>query len=113
MRKPIQSLLRFLAGAARLVVFWGLFVLATHGAFRALAVYWPEMSAEQLQAAITSAPTPFSVFRDKNFAIGLAGLIAATAAGFWATYLISAALVRLSLEWNRRWIARSQDEAAF
>ena len=111
--KSFRGLARLLRGGTRLIVFWGLFGLATYGAFKALGLYWPEMSVGQLQASIAGAPSPVAVFRDKSFAIGLAGLIAAAATGFWVAYFVAIVRIRLSLEWNRRQITRSHDEAAF
>jgi hypothetical protein len=59
------------------------------------------MSVEQLRLSVRAAETPFSVFRDKNFAFALSGLIGAAAIGFGIANLISISLIRWALAWNR------------
>lgn len=109
----MKSLMIAVSGLLRTVAYWVLFAAVTYGSFRVLEVYWPEMSATQLRASIEAAASPFVVFRDKNFAIALSGLIGAAAMGFAAAGLVSVLFVRASLGWNRRKLTSSKDEAAF
>ena len=105
--------MRTVTGVFRTVLFWGVFLSATYAALRSLQLYWPEMSFEQLRLSVRAAETSFSVFRDKNFAFALSGLIGAAAIGFAMADLVSILLIRWALAWNRRIITRSKDEATF
>ena len=105
--------MRLIAGVLRTAVFWVLFVIATIGSLKALELYWPEMSVQQLRASVEAASTPFAVFRDKNLAFALSGLIGAAAIGFWVANLVSVILVRISLARSRHWVTQTNDEASF
>jgi hypothetical protein len=100
-------------GVFRTLLFWSIFLSATYASLRSLQLYWPEMSFEQLRLSVRAADTPFSVFRDKNFAFALSGLIGTVAIGFAIANLASILLIRSALAWNRRIITQSKDEVAF
>jgi hypothetical protein len=105
--------MRTVTGVFRTLLFWGLFLFATYAGLRSLELYWPEMSFQQLLVSVRSAETPFSVFRDKNFAFALSGLIGAAAIGFAIANLVLISLIRLSFAWNRHIITRNKDEIIF
>jgi hypothetical protein len=109
----MKSFSQFVVGTLRIGAYWALLAIVTYGSFRVLESYWPEMSVQQLRESVEAASSPFTVFRDKHFAIALSGLIGSAAIGFWIANLVSVVLIRASLTYNCRWIVRNNSETSF
>jgi|tagenome__1003787_1003787.scaffolds.fasta_scaffold14347506_1 hypothetical protein len=92
--------------ALRTALYWFALVFVAYGCFRALSIFWPEMSFGQMHVSFAIAETPFSVFRDKNFALALSGLIGAAAFGFGAAHFVSTFIIRFSFYLNRKGLSR-------